>query len=71
MKICCNVCNKYRTLKNRNISYIFKKELRFSIVYSKCGHEYEKIFKGEESIEILKTPGLIANMEEHQKTYHV
>ena len=71
MEICCNVCNKYRKLKNRNISYIFKKELRFSIVYSKCGHEYEKIFKREESIEILKTPGLIANMEEHQKTYHV
>ena len=71
MEICCNVCNKYRKLKNPNISCIFKKELRFSIVYSKCGHEYEKIFKGEESIEILKTPGLIANMEEHQKTYHV
>ena len=26
----------------------FKKSLSLSIVYSKCGHEYEKIFKEEE-----------------------
>ena len=32
-----------------------------------CGHEYENIFKEEESIEILKNFGLIANIEEHQK----
>ena len=60
MEICCNVCNKYRKLKNPNISYIFKKELRFSIVYSKCGHEYEKIFKGEEY-----------NIEEYHKIYNL
>ena len=42
MKICCNVCNKYRKSKNPKISYIFKKTLGISIVYSKCGHEYKK-----------------------------
>ena len=28
--------------------------LGLSIVCSKCGHEYENIFKEEESVEILK-----------------
>ena len=42
-----NVCNKYRKLKYD----LFFKSL--SIVYNKFGHEYEKIFKEQESIEIL------------------
>ena len=66
----CNVCNKYRKLKRTKISYIFKKILTCSIVYSKCGHEYEKIFKEDESIEILKILGLIKNIAEHQKIYN-
>ena len=66
----CNVCNKYRKLKRTKISYIFKKILTRSIVYSKCGHEYEKIFKEDESIEILKILGLIKNIAEHQKIYN-
>ena len=41
----CNVCNKYRKSKKTKVSYTFKKTLSLSIVYSKCGHEYEKIFK--------------------------
>ena len=45
--------------------HILKKTLSLSIVYSTCGHEYEKIFKEEESIEILKTLGVINNIEEH------
>ena len=49
----CNVCNKYRKSKKTKISYIFKKALSLSLVYSKCGHEYKKMFKEEESIEIL------------------
>ena len=53
MKIYCNVSSKYRKSKNIKI-YIFKKALRLFIVYSKCSHEYEKIFEEEESIEILK-----------------
>ena len=36
----------------------------------KCGNEYEKIFKEEESVEILNILGLIANMEEYQKIYN-
>ena len=57
-------------LKKTKISYIFKKALSLSIVYSKCGHECEKIFKEEESIEILRILGLIHNIEEHQKIYN-
>ena len=52
------------------ISYIFKKALSLSIAYGKCGHEYEKIFKEEESIKILKIFGLINNMEKYQKIYN-
>ena len=37
---------------------------------SKCGHEYQKIFKEEESIEILKILGLVINVEEYQKIYN-
>ena len=47
-----------------------KKTLSFSIAYSKCGHEYEKIFKKEELIEILKILGLINNTEYYQKIYN-
>ena len=67
MNIYCNVCKKYRTSKKTKLLYILKKALSLCIVNSKCGHEYEKIFKEEESIEILKTLGLIANIEENQK----
>ena len=42
MKIYHSVCNKYRKSKNPEISYIFRKTLNSSIVYSKCGHEYKK-----------------------------
>ena len=41
-----------------------------SIAYSRCGHEYEKIFKDKESIEILKILSLINNIEEYQKIYN-
>ena len=37
MKIYCNVCNKYKKFKNPKMSYIFKKTLSLSIVYSECG----------------------------------
>ena len=62
----CNVCDKFRKCKNCSIIY-FK---NLSIVYSKCSHEYVKIFKEEESIEILRILGLINNIEEHQKIYN-
>ena len=54
--------NKYRKFKNPKISLIFVKILALSIVWSKCKNEDGKIFKEEESIEILKTIGLIKNI---------
>ena len=68
MKICCNFGDKYRKIKNPKISYNFLKTLSLSIVRSKCGHEYIKIFKEEESIEIFKILGLISNIEKYQET---
>ena len=42
----CNVCKKYRKfLKKTKTSYMKKKTSRISIVYSNCGHEYEKIYQ--------------------------
>ena len=35
-----NVHNKYRKFKKTKITYIKKKTVSLSIVYSKCGHEY-------------------------------
>ena len=64
----CNAYNTYRKSKKTKISYIFRKA-SFCIVYSKCVHEYEKIFKEEESIEILKILGLTNSIEEYQKIY--
>ena len=63
----CIVCNKYRKLKKK-IIYL-KKTLSIYIFCSKCGHDYEKVFKEEESIQILKTFGLINDAEEYQKIY--
>ena len=39
--------NIKKTSKSK-ILYIFKKTWSLSTIYSKCGHEYEKIFKDEE-----------------------
>ena len=60
----------YRKSKNTKVSFLKKKTQSLSIVYSKCGHEYENIVKEEESIEMLKILGLINNLEEHQKMYN-
>ena len=57
-------------LKKNKTSYISKKTWSLSIVYSKFGHEYEKILKEEESIEILKIIGLINKIEKYQKIYN-
>ena len=70
MKMYCNVCNEYRKFKNPKISNILKKIFGIFIVYNKCGHEYKKVFKEEESTEILKIHGLITNIEEYQKVYN-
>ena len=56
--------------KPQNIIYIFlKKTLILSIVYSKCGHGYEKILKEEESVEVLKILGVIINIVDETRNY--
>ena len=50
-KFYCIIFDKYRSFKNP-ISYILKKTLVLSIIYSKCGNEDEKILKEDESIKI-------------------
>ena len=71
-KIYCNVWNKYKTLKSAKISYILKKTLDLSIIYSKCGHKYKKNIQRRRFnwIEILKIIGLITNKQEYQKLYN-
>ena len=59
--IYCVICGKYGKFENPKI-YIFEKTLVLSIMCSKCKNEDEKIFKEEESIEILKILGLIENI---------
>ena len=68
-KFYCVICGKYRKLEKPKISYLLEKTLVLSIICSKCKNEDEKIFKEEESIEILKILGLINNIEEYQKTW--
>ena len=69
MKICSNICNKYRKFKSPKILHILKKKFDLSIVYSKCGQECKKIFK-EKPNEILKILGLITNIDQYQKIYN-
>ena len=44
------------------MSYFLEKALVLSIICNKCENEDEELFKEEESIEILKTLGLIENI---------
>ena len=61
-KIYCIKCNKYRKLKNLEISYIYNETLVLSIICSKCSNKKDRISKEEESIEILETLGLNDNI---------
>ena len=61
-KIYCIICGMYRKFKNPKISSIFENTLVLSIVCTMCKSEDEKIFKEEESIDILKILGLIENI---------
>ena len=66
------VCNKYKKFKNPKTSYILEKNissLYYLLIWSKCGSKYEKIFKEEESIKILKNLDLINNTEQYQKIW--
>ena len=57
----CIICGRYRKFKKPKISSYIK-TLVLSIICSKCKNENEKIFKEEESFEILKILGLIENI---------
>ena len=59
-KLYCVIC-KYRKFE-RPKTYILKKTLVLSIICCKCMNKQEKIFKEEESIEILKILGFIENI---------
>ena len=50
----CVICDTYRKIEKPKILYILEKTLVLSNICSKCKNEDEKIFKEEESIEILK-----------------
>ena len=61
------ICSKYRKFEKPKISFFLEKKLVLSICCTKCKSEVEKIFKEENSIEIVKIIGLINNIEEYQK----
>ena len=55
----CLICSTYRKFEKPKISCLLEKTLVLSIICSKCKNEDEKLFKEDESIEILKTLDLI------------
>ena len=58
--IYCVICGKYRTFKNLQISYSFKKNHQFFLLFAvRRQNDDEKISKEEKSIESLKNFGLI------------
>ena len=61
-KLYCVNCSKYRKFEKPKISYLLENTLVLSIICSQCKNRNEKIFKEEESIEILKILGLINNI---------
>ena len=58
-KLHCVICGKYRKFEKPKILYPLEKTLVLSITYRKRKTEEEKLFKEEESIEILEILGLI------------
>ena len=59
---------KYRKFQKPKISHFIEKNLVISVVCSNCKKEDEKIFKEEESIELLKILGLITDKWLKKKT---
>ena len=53
-KLYCVICGKYRKFEKPKVSYLLEKTLVLSIICGKCKNEDEKLFKVEESIEVLK-----------------
>ena len=61
-KLCCVIYGKYKNFEKPKISYLLEKTLALSITCSKCKDEDKKLFKEDESIEILTILGLIENI---------
>ena len=61
----CVICLKYRKSGKSKISYLIEKTLVLSIICSKCKKENEKVFKEEDSTEIIKILGLFYNIKEY------
>ena len=51
-KLYCVICRKYRKFQKPTISYLLEKRV-LSLICSKYKNEDEKIFKEEDSIDIL------------------
>ena len=66
-KLCCIICGKCRKFEKPKVLYLLEKILVLTIICSKCKNKDEKIFKEEESIEILKILDLINDIEGYQK----
>ena len=59
-KFYCIICGKYRIFEKPKISYLLEKTvLSLSL---KCRNEDGKLFKDEDSVEILKILSLIENI---------
>ena len=61
-KLYCVICCKYRKFEKPKISYLLEKTLVLSVICSKRKNKDERLFKEEESFEILKILGLIENI---------
>ena len=61
-KLYCVICRKYRKFENPKLFYVLEKTLLLYIIWIKCKNEDEKIFKEEDSTEILEILGLIEKM---------
>ena len=61
-KLYCVICGRCKKFEKPKKSYLFEKTLVASIICSKCKNEDEKLFKEEDSIEILKILRLIENI---------
>ena len=59
-----NLLHQVLKFENSKISYTFHKTLVLSIICAKCCSKDEKIFKGEEFIQVIKIHALINNMNE-------
>ena len=60
-KLYCIICGKYRKVEKRKLSNFLGKTV-LSIICRQCKNDDQKLFKEEESIEILKNLSLIEKL---------